>query len=130
MEIAPPLSGAQNVSMWYSCRIIQTIWTHDVVVFAAHSVGRAAVGAADADDGDGRARQPNERVHVLDDDPERREDLRRGGVARLLDGVAALDRARAARRGRVGGGGGDGKDCEGGEGGELGEHGVLGFAGL
>ena len=67
---------------------------------------------------DGRARKADERVDVLNDDADAREDRRRGGVAGLLDGVAALERTRAAGLGERGGGGGE--DCGCGE--ELGEH--------
>lgn len=102
-----------------------------------------AVRASDADAGDPRAGQPDRNVHVLEDDPQEGQDRRDGRTVRGLDGVAALQRPRAARarartcggggRGGSGGGGGrraarqgvgDGKDCERGEeGGELGEHG-------
>ena len=89
-----------------------------------HRESSPATPAADTDDGDRGAGQADERVNVMDDDADGLEDAGRGGVARLLDGVAALDGTRAAgARGRaVRRGGGDGKDCKGGDGGELGEH--------
>lgn len=85
-----------------------------------------AVGAADADAGDTRARQADGDVQVLNDDAKRRQDRRDGRAARGLDGVAALERAGRARARGLRRRGGDGKDCERGEGrGELGEH--VGF---
>ena len=89
-----------------------------------HRESPPATPAADTDDGDRGAGQPDQRIDVLDDDADGGEDRSRGGVASLLDGLAALNGARAARRWRrrVGGGGGDGKDCQGGDDGELGEH--------
>ena len=83
-----------------------------------HRESSPATPAADTDDGDRGAGQADERIDVLDDDADRLEDRGGGGVARLLDGVTALDGAGAARLGERGGG--DGKDCGGGE--ELGEH--------
>ena len=72
-----------------------------------------ATAAADTNDGHRGARQPNESVDVLDNDADRREDGDGGGVGRLLDGVAALNRTRAARLSRRVGG--NGKDGGGGE---------------
>ena len=68
----------------------------------------------DANDGDGGARQPDECVHVLDDDAEASENLRDRRVARRAGRLAALDGAsRACARGLAAGhGGGGGKDGE------------------
>ena len=85
--------------------------------------GSPGVGAANVDDGDRGAGDPDGRGDVLDDDADGREERCCGGAVRSLDRLAALDGARGARgavRRRWGGGG---EDCEGGEGEELGEHG-------
>ena len=44
--------------------------THDVVVLAAHRVGRALVAGGHANDGNGRAAETDERVDALEDDAE------------------------------------------------------------
>ena len=72
-----------------------------------------ATAAAYTDDGHRGAGQPDEGVDVLDNDADRREDGGGGGVGRLLDGLAALNRTRAARLSRRVGG--NGKDGGGGE---------------
>ena len=62
------------------------VWegTHDVVVLAADDVRAARVAGADADDGDGRAVEADERVDALEDDAEQAEEERRSRVAGLL----------------------------------------------
>ena len=61
------------------------IRTDVAVVLAAHSVGRARVAAADADDGDGRAGQANPDVEVLENDTKKGQDGGSGRVASLYD---------------------------------------------
>ena len=84
------------------------------------------VASTDANDGDRGAGEANEGIDVLHDDADGGEDARGSRVARLLDGLAALDGTGAAAAGRArpasGSRGGGGKDCESGEGDELGKH--------
>ena len=85
-----------------------------------------SIAGADANDGNGGTGEAHEGVDVLYDDPDGGEDFGGGWVARLLDGLAALDGTGGAgvSSGPVSGSrGGDSKDCEGGDGEEFGEHG-------
>ena len=87
-----------------------------------------SVAAANADSSDGRASDPNGGGHVLDDDPESREESRSSDAVSGLDGLAALDCTSGAGSRRVGlasvrGGVGGRKDSEGGESEDVGEHG-------
>jgi hypothetical protein len=83
-----------------------------------------------ADDGDARAALADRDVEPGNVDPEEREDERGDdGVAGVLDGLAALGRARGRAAGAAAAPGG-GRNREGGEAGEgegedLGEHGGL-----
>lgn len=139
-----------NLGSLSSCHVGLT----NVVVLAADSVGGAvelfsvslvprapqrnnspSVGAADADNVDCRAGEPDEGVHVLGVDAKSSEDGSDGDAVCGLHGLAALEGPGSAGSRTVSGGGrgavrrrgGDGKDCEGGKGGEgggeLGEHG-------
>ena len=109
-----------NISVHISKDVCYTRVTHIAVILAADGVSVAGGSATDTDDGDRGAREADERIHVLNYDAQGPEDRRDCLAAGLVDGLAALDRARRAGLGRDGGGGG--KDCEGREGGELGEH--------
>ena len=75
MEIKPPCE-TNKVSSAMSCIYCRYYVTHVAVVVAAHRVSRAGVAASDADDVDRGAGQPDERVHVLNDDAEEAQDGR------------------------------------------------------
>ena len=60
------------------------------VVRAADRVGRARV-TTNADDGNGSAGKTNHGGHILDNNAEKTEDLSRGWVTGISDGVTTLD---------------------------------------
>ena len=70
MEIRPPY-GIGSVS---NESIITGKVTHDVVVLAADHVGITLAAGADADDGDGRAVDPEEDVNAINDNTEKTEE--------------------------------------------------------
>ena len=57
--------------------------THDVVVLAAHSVGRARSTSAHANDGDGRAVKANKDIDTLNDNAKQSEEEGGSGIASL-----------------------------------------------
>lgn len=102
----------------------------------AHSPARAL---GKPQNRDRRARHANGDVQAVEDNPQQPKELGRTGVARVLDALAALDRARVALRhaGRAGERGGEGGEEEGEEGEEGDEfredgragHGCFGVVG-
>ena len=82
MEISPPCA-TPIVSL--PCNALPNVpqSTHNIVVLAAHGLGRAGVAAPDPDRRDGRALQPDLRRHVLDSHAENGQDRRACSRVRL-----------------------------------------------
>ena len=62
-------------------------WTHDVVVLAAHHVGRARVTTANTDDGDRGAVEAKEKIDTVDDDAEQPQKQTENGVIGLWNTI-------------------------------------------
>ena len=85
MEIKPPCVCVRDISVPASHRCASSgpAKTYDVVVGAADGVGRARVASADADDGDGRAVEPDEPSDIPEDNPEETQEDRSRRRVRL-----------------------------------------------